>query len=221
MEADHGNASQEPNSIRIGQDHYKITQIDINPDHAELQSFVPDVNNGTKIRIVGAPSSTYIWQEGMKFIIDDFDGNIKYVPKDWSTLVGVGKPLPQFQRIKLEQSAEQINNAILVCFYDMEQRPSRNCINQLAKQANQLKKKGLTVIAVQASKINENALNKWMKDNSIPFPVGMIQSDEEKIRFTWGVKSLPWLILTDTKHIIQAEGLNLSELDKKIELAQK
>jgi len=40
----------------------------------------------------------------------------------------------------------------------------------------------------------------------------MIQGDEEKIRFTWGVKFLPWLILTDKQHIVQADGFSINEL---------
>ena len=44
----------------------------------------------------------------------------------------------------------------------------------------------------------------------------MIQGDEEKIRFTWGVKFLPWLILTDKQHIVQADGFSINELDEKI-----
>lgn len=43
----------------------------------------------------------------------------------------------------------------------------------------------------------------------------MIQGDEEKIRFNWGVKSLLWLILTDKNHIIMAEGFNIAELSEK------
>jgi peroxiredoxin len=108
---------------------------------------------------------------------------------------------------------------MLVCFFDMEQRPSRHCLTQLAKQANQLKQKGVTVVAVQAAKVHEDKLNEWAKKNNIPFPVGSIEGDEEKARFAWGVKSLPWLILTDNKHIVRAEGFGLTELDGKIEAA--
>jgi len=50
----------------------------------------------------------------------------------------------------------------------------------------------------------------------IPFPVGMIQDNEDSIRFDWAVKSLPWLILTDSKHVVIAEGFGLDELDGKI-----
>jgi hypothetical protein len=45
----------------------------------------------------------------------------------------------------------------------------------------------------------------------------MIQDNEEKTRSAWGVKSLPWLILTDDEHVVRAEGFALTELDDKIE----
>ncbi len=87
---------------------------------------------------------------------------------------------------------------------------------RLAKQAQQLKQKGVTVVAVQASKVDENALNKWVKNYNIPFPVGMVKGDVEKSRFTWGVRSLPWLILTDTEHIVRTDGFGTNELNEKI-----
>jgi len=72
------------------------------------------------------------------------------------------------------------------------------------------------ILGQQSSKIDEKTLDEWVKENNVPFPVGMIQGNEEKTRFTWGVKSLPWLILTDKKHIVQAEGFGINELDEKI-----
>jgi hypothetical protein len=128
------------------------------------------------------------------------------------------KPLPKLKDLGIKLSPEDLNaKMILVCFFDMEQRPSRYNIMQLAKQSEILKQKGVIVIAVQASKIDENKLKEWVKKYKIPFPVGMVEGDEEKIRFTWGVKSLPWLIITDRKHIVQAEGFSLSELYEKIQ----
>ena len=44
----------------------------------------------------------------------------------------------------------------------------------------------------------------------------MIQDNVEQTRFNWGVKSLPWLILTNKEHVAIAEGFALSELDEKI-----
>ena len=127
------------------------------------------------------------------------------------------KRLRQFADIDIEFNLEQAKGQmILICFWDVNQRPSRNCIMRLARQTEQLKQKGIIVIAVQASKVDQNKLNEWVKNYNISFPVGMIEGDEEKTHFTWSVKSLPWLILTDKEHIVQAEGFSINELDEKI-----
>jgi TolB protein len=89
-------------------------------------------------------------------------------------------------------------------------------MRELTRRAEELKGKGVTVVAVQASKVDEDALNEWAKENNIPFPVGMIQGNVERVRFAWGVKLLPWLILTDRNHIIRAEGFGLAELRERI-----
>jgi len=129
----------------------------------------------------------------------------------------VGKALPELKNCGIDLSpAETDGKIILVCILDLEQRPSRHCISQLAKQAEQLKNKGIKVIAVQASKMDKEALNQLVKKYNIPFPSGMVRGDTEKARFKWGVKSLPWLILTDRKHIVQAEGFGLGELEEKV-----
>lgn len=47
------------------------------------------------------------------------------------------------------------------------------------------------------------------------FAARIIQNNEERIRFNWGVKFLPWLILTDKNHVVIAEGIALSELNQK------
>ena len=59
-------------------------------------------------------------------------------------------------------------------------------------------------------------LGNWVTKNNITFPVGMITGDADKVKSNWAVNSMPWLILTDKKHIVQAEGFGISELDEKI-----
>ncbi|HCO92948.1 MAG TPA: hypothetical protein DIU00_03195 [Phycisphaerales bacterium] len=98
----------------------------------------------------------------------------------------------------------------------MNQRPSRNCITELKGKAEQLKEKGLAVIGIQASKVNEDELDRWIKQANIRFPVGTIKGNIERKLFLWGVRSLPWLILTDKQHIVRAEGFSLSGLDEKL-----
>ena len=135
-----------------------------------------------------------------------------------------GKTLPDMSDIgiKLEEVEDK---AILVCFFDYEQRPSRNCITQLNARAQELKDKSIEVIVIQASSIDENALNGWIKEQNITFPIGIIEENpstslgtgEEEVRFNWGIESLPWLILTDTEHVVTAEGFSISDLDAEIE----
>ncbi len=158
---------------------------------------------------------------GVQIVISQRSSSTRYQPKRPPSLVG--RPLPELKNVKIDLSpSDTEGKMILVCFWDMEQRPSRYCVNQLAKQAEQLKQKGITVVAVHASKVDENELSEWVKNYKIPFPVGMVQGDVEKIRFTWGVRSLPWLILTDLQHIVWAEGFALTEIDEKISaIAQK
>lgn len=151
----------------------------------------------------------------VKVVVSERPSATRYIPKQPPSLVG--KSLPELIDLTIELSpADTDDKMILVCFWDMDQRPSRHCIIQLAKQAEQLKNNGVTVVAVQASKIDENTLNEWVTENSIPFPVGMTEGDVEKARFTWGVKSLPWLILTNSNHVVTAEGFGFDELGERI-----
>jgi len=155
-------------------------------------------------------------------IVSTKERGMEIVKSESSQIMGkppslLGRPLPNLKSIELKFIPEDTKEkAISICFFDMNQRPSRNCIMRLAKQAEQLKRKGVTVVIVQASKIDENTLNEWVKNYNIPFPVGMAQGDEEKTRFTWGIRSLPWLILTDKQHIVTAEGFTLDELNEKL-----
>jgi hypothetical protein len=127
-----------------------------------------------------------------------------------------------FEGIDIDFDMDQAEGKkLLVCFWDMNQRPSRNCLLQLGKRAQELKAKDVLVVAVQASKIERGKLHEWIKESDIDFPVGMIVGDEKKIRFTWGVQSLPWLILTDRNHIVSAEGFGLDELNVKIDSMNK
>jgi len=132
----------------------------------------------------------------------------------------VGKTLPSLKHFNLELNPKQSKSKmILICFWDMNQRPSRHCIRQLAEQAEQLKQKGVNVVAAQISKVNESTLNEWLKEFYIPYPVGMVNEGVENTRLAWGIKSLPWLILSDRDHVVTSEGFGIGELNEKIKEA--
>ncbi len=128
-----------------------------------------------------------------------------------------GNALPGFDDIQLDFAPENDEGRmLLVCFFDMDQRPSRHCIRQLSTRARELEDAGVAVIAVQASKIDNEKLDNWVKENNMPFPVGTIGGDAQKIRFTWGVRSLPWLILANDKHLVVSKGSGLEELQDEL-----
>jgi hypothetical protein len=127
------------------------------------------------------------------------------------------KKISSFEGIDVDFDINQAKGKkLLLFFWDMNQRPSRNYLMQLAKQAEKLKQKGVIVVAVQVSKVDEKKLYDWAKKNNIPIKIGMIQKQEEQTRSEWGVRSLPWLILTDEQHNVTADGFGLDELNDKI-----
>jgi len=56
----------------------------------------------------------------------------------------------------------------------------------------------------------------WLRKYKVTFPVGRIMTGPEGLSKTWGVQSLPWLILSDRQHIVTAEGFALNELNERI-----
>jgi hypothetical protein len=128
------------------------------------------------------------------------------------------KSLPDIKQFAIMQDPNQAKDKMmLICFFDMDQRPSRNCMRQLSVKAQELKTKGVLVVAVHASKVDDNKLCLWIQKYNINFPVGMINTDAVKTRIAWGISSLPRLILTDSQHIVRAEGIAINELDLKVD----
>jgi hypothetical protein len=132
-----------------------------------------------------------------------------------------GMPLPKFDGLGVKTNSSRTKNKrILACFFDYRQRPSRHVVGELAKRVDSFKEKGIEVICVQTSKIESGKLNEWVQENRIPFTVGAAEGDEEDVCCKWGVKSLPWLILTDRSHIVTGEGFALEELEDQIKTSQ-
>jgi hypothetical protein len=70
-----------------------------------------------------------------------------------------------------------------------------DAILQLAQRAGNLKDKGIVVVAAQGTRVEEAKLKEWAEQNAHSLPVGHVQGSEARPRFTWAVRSLPWLIL--------------------------
>jgi hypothetical protein len=190
-------------------DHVTATRSEVvlNPDFESLGAFEISFPEGTEVTHRDIPGRSFRWTQG-KFVPD----MKAYLPRSL-----IGKPLPSFGGlVQGFDPASTAGKRVLVCFWDMNQRPSRNCMIRLRNNAEDLRKKGIVIVAIQSAKVDQDELDEWTRENSIPFAVGMTQGDEERTQIRWGVRSLPWLILTDREHAVRAEGFAVDRLDAKI-----
>ncbi len=126
----------------------------------------------------------------------------------------IGKPIPGFEDIRFEVSPKDRikGKPLLVCFWDMDQRPARKCLRELQKQKPALQDKNIVVIAVHSGTKKEEEVRRWLKKQNLSLTVGTIEGDPYDILLAWGVRGTPWLVLTDDKHIITKAGFNLDVL---------
>jgi hypothetical protein len=130
----------------------------------------------------------------------------------------VGKSIPGLDGIQLDGEPNALNDKpLLLCFWDPDQRPSRRCLRQLAERAPQLGKRGVVLVAIQSAKADSRASDPWPKELRDYCRTGTTQGDSSQIQFAWGVRSLPWLILTDNRHVVRAEGFAVNELGDKLQ----
>ena len=132
-----------------------------------------------------------------------------------------GKPLPDLAACDLGSDAAPDGKPILLCIFDIEQRPSRRFARQLAEQYNALQQMGLTVLGLQAAVTTPEAFKEWKDASPVPFPVGRLAEKSDKTKWAAGVESFPWLILTDKTRRVAAEGFPLEELEAKLKALAK
>ncbi len=133
-----------------------------------------------------------------------------------------GKPLPDLDSIGMDAVSDAAKDkCLLVCLWDFNHRPARHWIQQLARRAGALQQRGVAVLAVQVGDVGSDRLGTWAREQDIPFPIGTVEGDVAKVRFTWAVQSLPWLVLTDARHVVRAEGFDLTELEDRIRSMDK
>ena len=159
-----------------------------------------------RMRVKGAEKKKFEYEELTL-------GNIGTVLKTPSLK---GNPLPDLEKMGIELPSDASEKMILVCLWDMQQRPSRNCVRELAKEADDLAEEDVEVACIQVTDVDDKVINEWVKENKIPFAIGKSTNEIGKTTFEWGTKSMPWLILTDRRHIVIKEGFSFSELHEQI-----
>ena len=132
-----------------------------------------------------------------------------------------GSPLPDLATVNLTGSATPSGKPVLLCLFDVSQRPSRHVVHQLEEQATALRQQGVTVLGVQAAVASDETFNEWKNANPVSFPIGRVAEKSEKSKWATGVPALPWLILTDADHRVIAEGFAFDELDAQMKKLAK
>jgi hypothetical protein len=124
-----------------------------------------------------------------------------------------GKQLAQVKGLESLAPPEAADKPLLILFMDQQQRPSRRIASELAGRMDLLREKGIEIVAMQVAMVDRAELDRWFADQKIPFKARILEGDFNKLRYAWGVQSLPWLILTDKDHVVRAEGFQLDDLD--------
>jgi len=127
-----------------------------------------------------------------------------------------GRPLPDLAAVGLAREVAPAGKPVLLCLFDVEQRPSRRLARLLTEQHDDLKQKGVTVLGLQAAVTPVEALSEWKAASPVPFPVGRVVEKSDKTKWASEVESLPWLILADASGRVAEEGFALDELEARL-----
>ncbi|MBN1507120.1 MAG: carboxypeptidase regulatory-like domain-containing protein [Sedimentisphaerales bacterium] len=146
-------------------------------------------------------------QPGVK-IQDNRSGQLRIYRLSPSLL---GKAVEDFSEFSLPSPPPAKGKPLLIAFVDLEQRPSRHILPRLAALRDRVE-----TIIIQAAPMTPDALAAWREKLNVSCEIGTITGDAEAVRRSWAATSLPWLILTDRKHVVRAEGFAADELEARI-----
>ena len=143
----------------------------------------------------------------------------------------VGKPLPDLSSLEIGLDPRRVKDKkTLVCFVDVTQYASQSAVKYLNKIRYDLEQRNIATVCVQVTPIDEEEFNAWKKDNKIRLPIASLPGDiwwkgrkelvdlnrpDDRLGILaekWGVRSLPWMILTDENQTIMATGFEYARI---------
>ena len=148
-------------------------------------------------------------------VIKPKSGNSDDSPPKRGSLIG--RSLPSLTSANLQTNAAAAGKPVLLCLFESQQRPSRRAIRVLSDQYESLRQKGVTVLAIQAAVVADDAYDQWKQENSVPFKIGRITEKTPATRWATETESLPWLMLVNSQGRVIAEGFSLEDMPGKIE----
>jgi hypothetical protein len=128
-----------------------------------------------------------------------------------------GKPLPDLTSLGFAADAAPAGKPVLLCVIDVQQRPSRRMVRLLTLQQDDLREKGVTVLAAQTVPASNESWDDWKEANPFLFPTSRLTEKSDKTKWASDLEDLPWLILADKKGVVADEGFPLEELEAKLQ----
>jgi hypothetical protein len=170
----------------------------------------PAVTGGTRVTIGGpdGPIST---------IVDGTATPAQQAPAAVNAASVLNKPL------KLDLAAGLAGRKLLVVAASIEQRPSRRILDILAASQAAIAKQGFAVALVHPAVTDEAQVKQWLKDHKLDVAqliVAKDQADAAKLMATCGAESLPFMLLTDDKHVVKVLDVQTDKLDQLSRLGQ-
>lgn len=165
----------------------------------------------------GQQNVKIVLQPGTPGTVTRGSSGTSFVPRVPRYVGLTGQRLDQVERLASLVPEDATGKPLLVLFMNQQQRPSRRMVLELVKRMDLLGENGVEIVTVAVAMMDRANLDQWLAEHRVPFKVQILEGDFDEQRYAWGVKSLPWLILTDREHIVRAEGFGLNELDEKIE----
>ena len=143
----------------------------------------------------------------------------------------VGRKLPDLSSLEIGFDPERTKDKkTLVCFVDVTQHASQSAIKYLNKTRYEIEQRNVAIICVQVTPVDKEEFSVWIKDHKIRMPIGALPGDawwndktkllnlnppdnrQDILSQTWGVRSLPWMILTDEDQNIMATGFEYGRI---------
>jgi hypothetical protein len=129
----------------------------------------------------------------------------------------VGRQMPVLASLGVGATPDALEGKrVLLCFFDMNQRPSRRFVPELAARARDLEKNNVVTFLIHAGQADKNAVEQWLRERSVPFATGTVSGDTTRLVKDWTVQALPWLVLLDEKLALAATGFDLQQLDENL-----
>ncbi|MHC4713322.1 MAG: hypothetical protein ACYTAN_08655, partial [Planctomycetota bacterium] len=107
--------------------------------------------------------------------------------------------------------------AILVCFWDVDSRPSRRMVEGLATRSGGLAGKDVAVLLVHAGTADASNVRAYLNEKGVTSPLAFVNGGNDEMLPPWAIETLPRLVLADKEHTVRGAGFSISALDAELD----